>query len=204
MKNIWEQFMNMPILAHLASAVFVVCFLVFIVLRGMDEYTRHNEAVIVPDVKGLQMEEAAIFFKNNGLRYVIVESVYSKEVKPGAIVSVNPSFGEKVKEGRIIYVTINETGTEKATIPDVADLSFRQALMKLQTQGFTTIETKYIAGPFQDLAIAVECNGRELKPGESVPLTSRLILKVSDGKMGGDSDNSDAIQSDETGTVRPN
>jgi beta-lactam-binding protein with PASTA domain len=171
----------MPLAAHLIAALFVAGLLLFLVLKGLNVYTRHNKAVVIPDVKGMQIREASLFFKNNGLRYSVVDSIYSREVSPGAIVDVYPVAGSKVKEGRIVALTLNATDVEKAAIPDVADLSFRQAHALMQAQGFSSVEIRYVPGTYRDLAIAVESDGKELQPGERVPLTSTLVLKVSDG-----------------------
>jgi beta-lactam-binding protein with PASTA domain len=194
-KNIREQLMRMPILYHLIAAIFILCILLFLVLKGLNIYTRHNQAVVIPDVKGMLISEAALFFDNNGLRYSIVDSIFSKEVAPGAIVDVYPSIGSKVKEGRIISVTLNAMEVEKSDIPDVSDLSYRQAHASLQARGFTSIEIKYIHGTYRDLAVDVELkNGRKLRPGESIPLSSALVLNVSDG---GETPDSDSVPSGE-------
>ncbi|MDR2041821.1 MAG: PASTA domain-containing protein, partial [Tannerella sp.] len=114
-------------------------------------------------------------------RYSVVDSIYSRDVSRGAIVDVFPVAGSKVKEGRIIALTLNATDVEKATIPDVADLSFRQAHAIMQAQGFSAIKIRYVPGTYRDLAVAVELDGKELASGERVPLTSELVLKVSNG-----------------------
>jgi beta-lactam-binding protein with PASTA domain len=171
----------MPILFHLSAVVLLFLVLAVVVLQLLNVYTKHNEAVIVPDVKGLQIEEAAVFFRNSDLRYQIVDSVYSREVSPGAIVETLPTVGSKVKNKRIISVTLNAKGVQRAEIPDVADLSYRQAYALIQAQGFTYIETKYVPGRYRDLALKVESNGRTLKPGELIPISAILVLNVSDG-----------------------
>lgn len=186
----------MPVLYHLIAAIFILCILLFLVLKGLNIYTRHNKAVVIPDVKGLHLSEAAPFFETNGLRYNVVDSIFSKEVAPGTIVDVYPVSGSKVKEGRIIAITLNAMDVEKANIPDVSDMSFRQAHASLQARGFTSIEIKYIPGAYRDLAINVELkDGRILKPGESVPLSSVLVLKVSDGGKDSALSGSDSIPS---------
>ncbi|WP_277464491.1 PASTA domain-containing protein [Parabacteroides sp. PF5-6] len=152
------------------------------VLKWLDHYTLHNKAVIVPDIKGLSIDEAAIFIQNNGLRYNVIDSVFSKNVAPGAIVEIIPGVGAKVKEGRILFLTINATTSQMADIPEVADLSFRQAYALLKSRGFVNIETEYVPGDYKDLAIEVEANGRVLLPGEKTLLTAPLILKVSSGE----------------------
>ena len=84
--------------------IVVGCALIYGTLAWLDYYTRHNEAVIVPDVKGLSMNEAKSFFDNTGLRYNVIDSVFSNDVNPGAIVEVVPEPGSKVKEGRGRFV----------------------------------------------------------------------------------------------------
>ena len=75
-----------------------------------DSYTRHNQAVVVPDERN-EAEDAAEFFGNNKLRYNVIDSVFSKDGS-GSIVELVPGVGSKVKEGRIVFVTIN------ADLPD--------------------------------------------------------------------------------------
>ena len=100
MKDFLVKLIKNPYVLNLLLAVVVACALVFGTLKWLDSYTRHNEAVVVPDVKGLGLEEAAEFFKNSNLRYNVIDSVFSKDVKPGAIVELVPMAGSKVKEGR--------------------------------------------------------------------------------------------------------
>ena len=68
-----------------------------------------------------------------------------------------------------------------AVIPEVEDLSFRQAYALLRARGFSSVEIEYVPGDYKDLAMGVELNGRTLLKGEHVPLTARLVLKVSSG-----------------------
>jgi len=200
-KNIWQRFMDMPILVHLGVMIVVVILLIFIVLHLLKGYTHHNKAVLIPDVKGLSVAEAAVFFENNGLRYNIVDSVYSKEHAPGSIVEMVPSVGAKVKEGRIVFITINANNVQKAAVPDVADLSYRQALALVQSKGFTSVEIKHIPGKYKDLAIGIELNGKQLTPGELIPLSSHLFLIVYDDSLGDDLDSMNDAEVSTTGST---
>lgn len=161
--------------------VVVTCGLFYGVLSWLDTYTQHNQAVVVPDVKGMKLEDAAPFLTNNHLRYNVIDSVFSKDVAPGAIVEVVPSVGSKVKEGRILFVTINALTSQMAMVPDIEDQSFRQAYALLRARGFNNVEIEYVAGEYKDLALSVESNGRTLLKGELIPLSASLILKVSSG-----------------------
>lgn len=181
MSKLLVRLIKNPFVVNLTIAAIVTCAVIGGVLHWLDVYTRHNEAVIVPDVKGMKLEEAEAFFRNNGLRYNVIDSVFSKDVAPGSIVELVPGAGSKVKEGRIVFVTINALTSQMAMIPEVEDLSFRQAYALLRARGFNTIEIKYVPGDYKDLAIGLELNGRALHKGEHVLLTAPLTLKVSSG-----------------------
>ncbi|RHJ81244.1 PASTA domain-containing protein [Parabacteroides sp. AM08-6] len=182
MKDFLVKLIKNPYVFNLLLAVVLSCALIYGTLKWLDSYTRHNEAVVVPDVKGLKIEEAEEFFKSNNLRYSVIDSVFSKNVEPGAIVELVPSPGSKVKEGRIVFITVNAQTSQMATIPEVEDLSFRQAYALLRARGFENVEIEYVPGDFKDLAVAIELRGRELQKGEHVPLTAQLTLKVSSGE----------------------
>jgi len=181
MSNFFVKLIKNPFVINLLLVIVVSCGVVYGVLAWLDSYTRHNQAVVVPDVKGMKLEDAAEFFGNNKLRYNVIDSVFSKDVKPGAIVELVPMAGSKVKEGRIVFVTVNALTSQMATIPEVEDLSFRQAYAILRARGFEKIEIEYVPGDFKDLALGVELHGRVLQKGEHVPLTAPLVLKVSSG-----------------------
>lgn len=191
--------MQQPIYIHLLSAILVLSIIIFIVLKGLNIYTLHSQTITIPEVKGLQLGDASVFLENSGLRYSVIDSVYTND-EPGAIVEMVPTFGSKVKKGRIVFITLNAKSAQSAAIPDVNQVSFREAYARIRAQGFTSVETKYVRGQYKDLVIGVEFQGRDLSPGEFVPLTSALILKVSDGGQNG----SEETQSEETETVEEN
>lgn len=190
--------MNQPVYIHLLSAILVFCIFIFLVLKGLNVYTLHSQAITIPDVKGLQIEEASVFLENNGLRYNVVDSIYSKEVRPGAIVEMIPPISSKVKKGRTVFITLNAKNAQSAAIPDIKNLSLRQGYALIKAQGFTSVETKYVSGPFRDLVVGVQLNGRDLESGEFVPLTATLTLNISSGS------GSVAESEEETATVDEN
>ncbi len=84
--------------------IVAVVLIVFGVMKWLDVYTRHGEAVVVPDVKGMTVDEASKMFRNHGLVCVVSDSNYVKNMAAGIVLDVNPGIGQKVKEGRTIYL----------------------------------------------------------------------------------------------------
>jgi len=170
-----------PFIATLLWATAITVVMVVGALKALDAYTLHNRAVLTPDVRGLQPDEAARLLWAKGLRCVVTDSVFSIQGEPGVVVETSPAADAKVKPGRRILLTVNSQTSRTGVVPAVKDLSFRQAYALLRARGFMTIETEYVPGAYKDLITAVEVNGQAVEEGERIAFTARLMLKVSDG-----------------------
>ena len=92
-----------------------------------------------------------------------------------------PAAGMKVKEGRIIYVTINSLNMPCERIPDLIDnCSFREAQARLKSLGFELLAPKTIDGE-KDWVYGIQYRGRDLVAGEGVPRGSELTLVIGNG-----------------------
>lgn len=172
---------NLFFWGNLLAMIVVACLLVFAVLKGLDMYTRHGQAIIVPNVKGMTVYEAESFFQKKGLHAVVSDSIYVREKPAGSVLDHNPGSGQKVKEGRIIYLTINSFSVPLQLVPDVADnSSLRQAQARILASGFKLTDHEVIRGE-KDWVYKVKYKGRALEPGEKVPVESILTLVVGDG-----------------------
>lgn len=161
--------------------VLVVAGMLFAVLKGLDIYTHHGEAVTVPDVKGMGVAEAEKIFRNHGLSCAVSDSSYVKTLPAGCILEYNPSAGQRVKEGRVIYLTINTINVPLYVVPDVADnSSLRQAEARILAAGFKLAEIEYIPGE-KDWVYGVKYKDLQLVTGAKVPVGATLTLMVGDG-----------------------
>ena len=87
--------------------IVVAIALVLITLKWLDVYTRHGEAVKVPDVRGLGVVDAERLLQKYSLTGLVSDSNYVKDQLPGSVLDVNPAIGQKVKKGSTIYLTVN-------------------------------------------------------------------------------------------------
>ncbi|WP_294472400.1 PASTA domain-containing protein [uncultured Bacteroides sp.] len=166
---------------NIIAMIVVVVAVAFGTLKWMDAYTRHGETVVVPDVTGMTMEEATKAFQKNGLVCVISDSRYVKDKPAGIVLDLKPGVGEKVKEGRTVYLTINTLDVPLRVVPDVADnSSLRQAQAKLLNAGFQLNEVQLVRGE-KDWVYGVKYDGRQLEAGEKVPMGASLTLIVGNG-----------------------
>ena len=186
---------------NLIAMMAVVLLPLFGVLKWRDVYTRHGEAVVVPDVKGMTVGEAEMLLRNHGLVCVVSDSNYVKNKPAGSILELNPSAGQKVKEGRTIYLTINTLDVPLRLVPDVADnSSVRQAQAKILAAGFKLSENELISGE-KDWVYGVKYKGRQLNMGDKVPVGATLTLLVGDGETQVQDSDSLEIVEDAAGTT---
>jgi len=184
MKSLISKFFHLPVFIHLFVVMVFSCGAVYATLKYIDSYTNHNQAVLIPDIRGLQIEDAAPFLERSLLRYEVIDSIFTREAVPGAIVELSPEANARVKKNRIIYITVNAKTEKTAPIPEVADLSYRQAYADIKSRGFKYVEKKLVEGEFYDLTVGVEYEGKIVNSGTRVPLTANLFLIVYDGTVG--------------------
>ena len=102
-----------------------------------------RDIVEVPSVTGLGLEEAREKFFGVGLLTEIRSREYDSNIPLESVISQFPESGSKVKKGRRISVTVSK-GKEIAIIPDVRNLSERQARIELKKHGFTLGKVKKV------------------------------------------------------------
>lgn len=152
------------------------------VLYWLDSYTHHGQALKVPDLYEMQVSDANILLKQEHLRCMVVDSVYKKGVRPGAIVDQVPDAGAKVKEGRIVFLTINATQEKQVLLPQIKDLSERQAKASIEGIGLKVEHVTLVASPYKGLVMGVMYRGEKIAAGDKLPIGSAVTLLVGKGK----------------------
>lgn len=151
---------------------------------GLRVYAQHGEEVIIPELRGKGLGEAKAALEAAGLEYEIVDSVYRREATPGTIQESLPVAGARVKPGRIVYLTIFAVADRPMTMPMVANMSARNAMALLRGMGFEHIQTRMVAGEYEDLCLGVlDASGVEITPGSKVSRNTRLTILVSSLKI---------------------
>jgi len=186
---------------NLLLMVIVILAVVFGTLFWLKGYTRHDQKVTVPSLKGLQVEEASAIVHAANLNCEVVDSIYEKRGVPGSILEQVPVENSSVKEGRTVYLIVQAKAEQIVSVPDLADYSQRQAEALLNSLGFTNIKIEEVSSDYKGLVIAVEYKGIPLTGGQKIPKGSVLLMKVGDGSGGGDS--ADSISEDLSTIVAP-
>lgn len=167
-----------PVLFNLLAFVVVVLALFMGLWYWMSAFTHHGESVDVPNVKNMMYSDATYALAEVGLVAVIQDSAYNKELPAGCVLEQLPGVGNRVKEGREVYLTINDRTVPTLPIPDVADnSSLREAEALLKAQGFKLGPTEYVPGD-RDWVLGVKSRGEYVHTGDRVPVDVPVVLVV--------------------------
>ena len=178
------------LLINLAAMAAVVVAAVLITFRWIDSYTEHNIAIKVPNITGMQEQEAIEHLAQHNLEGIASDRVFIKGVPAGEITAQRPAAEAKVKRGRKIYLTVSSGNQPMITIPDVIDnSSLREAESRLRAAGFRLTPHDTIPGDL-DWVYGVRYEERELKSQERVPEGAQLTIVVG----GGNKEESDIIE----------
>jgi eukaryotic-like serine/threonine-protein kinase len=180
-KKFWKETFAGFILKNILLAVIIFVGLAWGTLLFIDFYTHHGESQVVPDLRGSYIEEAEVLLANKGLTVQIVDSVYISGKKLGTIVEQTPSPNSLVKSNRPIYVIINSRQVKMIPLPEVNDVSYRQADAILNAIGLSVSNVEYQPSEYKDLVIEVKYHGRSITAGTRLPEKSAVVLVVGSG-----------------------
>lgn len=153
-----------------------------VLVANLKRYTLHGVEVTVPDVRGMYMELAGPILEGEQLHPVVIDSTYSSKVPLGTIVEQNPPAGSHAKPDRAIYLIVNARQRKQVTIPELRDMSFRQAITTLRQLQIEVSDTLYEPSEFSNLILDVRYQDQSLEGGDKLVEGSRVTLVVGAGK----------------------
>ena len=180
MKGFFQFIFSKVFLKHLIIATVVFVALVFITLQLLKNYTHHGEEVEVPALKGLNMPSTIQILEQNNLTYEVIDSLFVADKPPGTVLEQMPPAGSKVKKGRSIYLTINTKTKKRVPLPDVEELSYRQARAMLESVGLKVEQVQHVPAEYSDLVVGVIFKGDKVMPGTRIEIGSGITLMVSE------------------------
>ncbi|ATI75939.1 Stk1 family PASTA domain-containing Ser/Thr kinase [Bacillus licheniformis] len=100
--------------------------------------------VAVPDVAGLEYEEAVIKLEDEGFEVdPNAEDIADDKIEEGLIVKTDPAAGDIVKEGSTVKL-YKSSGKEKTEVDDVVGQKVDAAKKLLEQKGFKNIKTEEV------------------------------------------------------------
>ena len=181
LRKLIQYFEQRIVLRNLILAFLILIFGTAIIMQLLRVYTRHNQNLSVPDFAGLTLTDAHLVAGERDLKVEVFDSVYLTDHEKGTVVDQHPGAGFRVKKNRTIFLTLNAINPAKVVIPDLVDLTFKQASAKLESFGLKVGHISYEPNIAISVVLAQRKSGRELVPGDSVIKGSSVDLVLVKG-----------------------
>ncbi|HYV95225.1 MAG TPA: PASTA domain-containing protein [Chitinophagales bacterium] len=180
-KSLWQFIRSRKFLYNVLGALAFYAFFVVIFILFVRWYTNHGESIKVPEVRGQNFNDAVKILESQHLRFQISDSSFDDSKPSLTVLDQNPRPKSQVKEYRTVYLTVNSKAAPQIQLPDLKDVSLKQASMILQSYGLKVGTLTYKPDLAKDVVLAMNLNGREVLAGTNVKKGSKIDLVLGDG-----------------------
>lgn len=162
------------------SMIGILVALYFIVIFSLGYITGHGNEKVVPQLVGLNKDQAIDLLNNEGYD-IVVDSTYDPTKAPFEVIDQQPIVGRHVKPGRSIFITINKGSAPESPMPNLINLSLRSATLVLKSSklmlGDTIVRPDFSKGAVLEQLI----NGEKIPVGALVPQGTKIDLVIGGG-----------------------
>ena len=181
--NLLRFLISKSFFKQLFFAALCSVFLFLVIYFGLNIITKHNNYQKVPELRGISLIKLSDILEKEGLRFEIIDSSrYMPSMKPLTVISHIPFAGREVKRNRKIYLTVNPSGYRKITLPNIIQITKRNAVSLLKSVGFEVGEYTYRDNIGKDMVLEVMHDGKIIEPGVLLPKTTKIDLVLGNGK----------------------
>ena len=163
---------------HFVLAIIITIVIAIVCMILLKSYTRHGREVDMPDFVGQNSIALIDTLLPSDYIIVITDEVYDKTMEPGTIIKQNPEAGEKVKKGRKVYLTVATSEQPTVIMPELRDVSLRQAEIMLNALGLELEGTILKPSPYENAVLEQLHNGRVIAAGTKIKMGDKITLVV--------------------------
>jgi beta-lactam-binding protein with PASTA domain len=150
---------------------------------GLRLITNHNDYQKVPDLRGVSISLLPSIMEEQNLRFEVIDSSkFVPELAPLSIISHLPIAESEVKKNRKIYITVNPYNYRKITVPNLIQITRRNAESMMKSVGFEVGEITYENNIGKDMVLEIRYQGKRINPGILLPKTTKIDLVLGNGR----------------------
>jgi beta-lactam-binding protein with PASTA domain len=176
--------MSKPFYKTLGGTIVIIALicvvLYWLFFASLGWITGHGKELKVPAITGKTLKESIQILENAGFD-VVIDSTYTPDKKPLIVLDQQPEGGTTVKEGRTIFLTVNNQSPPSTSMPNLVNMSFRSAEMLLKSSKLILADTIMKPDMAQGAVLSQLVNGKEIAPGTKIQQGSKVSLVIGDG-----------------------
>lgn len=165
-------------LYHLAGVAGMIILVIWIAFILLNRYTRHGDYLTVPVFRGMTLDQVNSGDLYRDFNFVVMDSVYDPDKPKGTIIHQDPYPESRVKKNRKIYLTIVSLIPEKTSMPELKNLTLRQATGTIESLGLKVGSITYVPAFDEDAVQQQKYQGEIIKAGTKLDKGSTIDLVV--------------------------
>ena len=171
-------FIKQLFLATIIFSIIVLGSIVFLFF-----YTNQTSRVVVPNLIGMNLDKMELVINENKLRYEIIDSsFYNQDFDKNTVLEQIPIANKEVKKNRKIYLTTNPSSYGDVILPDLIQLTKRNAVSTLVALDLQIGDFIYEDNIGKDMVLDIKLEGESIESGSLIPKKSTVDLILGNGK----------------------
>lgn len=158
----------------------LIVIIIHLTFLSLDRFTRHGEEIMVPDFVGMNCDEVIEKYKDD-FNFILLDSIYARDFQEGSVYQQDPLPNSKVKKGRNMYYIKVSVAPERVMMPNLRNLSLRQAMVLLQSNGLNVGELEFVDYFAKNAVVEQILDTAIIDPGQEIVKGSSLRLQVGYG-----------------------
>ncbi len=168
-------------LIHLTVIVMLCVAFFLLFFSALHWLTRHGKEMKVPNEVGKNVSVAVTELR--GMHFdVWVDSAYEPGMQALVVLKQAPDTGAVVKEGRMVFLTVNMTYPKMIAMPNLVSLTYSSAVAILQNDKLIVGDTVYKPSISAGIVLEQRYKGKAINAGTQVAQGSKIDLVIGDGK----------------------
>lgn len=143
----------------------------------LNKFTRHGEEFMVPDFVGMNYDDVVETYGGD-FTFILLDSIYVKNFPEGAVYQQNPAKDSKVKKGRNVYIIRTTIAPEIVAMPNLRNLSLRQAMVSLNLAGLKVEKLEFVNYFARNAVVEQKIKDVVVEPKEDVVKGTPVTLVV--------------------------
>ena len=165
--------------------LFIIIALLVIIVEAaffsLNSYTRHGEEIVVPDFVGKNCDSVLQQYADV-FNFVLLDSIYAKNLPEGSFFQQDPLPNSNVKKGRNLYYIKVSEAPEKVVMPNLRNLSLRQAMVLLKSNGLKVSELEFVDHFAKNAVVDQYFKDEVIEPGTEIIKGSEVKLLMGYGR----------------------
>jgi beta-lactam-binding protein with PASTA domain len=170
-----------PLWVNILAGILLVFSFIVIFMLSLNWCTEHGKTLTIPAVIGMSYEKAKDLLESKGFDVEIQDSVYFDTIPPLNVLKQFPDADAVVKKNRTVYLTVNRVVAPTIEMPQLVNLTFRNAEVTLRQYGLKLGDTIYKVDFAKNAVLDQMYQGESIKPGMKIQMGSTIVLVLGTG-----------------------